>query len=333
MLFDAKLPKQFWGEAILCANYLQNRLYNSAVNSTPYFLLYGKKPPVDHLRIFGCEAWVLIPRAQRRKGGVKSRKKRFCGYQPNTKGWRFIESNHNQTRIVVSRNAEFCEQNGWTHLHANPDILDEAEDAETDSNEEPSNGPAGKAPTIAKREEIVKQKFPSPRETLTSPRRDGKCEGEDSYDKVQPEIVQPRRSERSNKGKPPERFSAISVRVCFANCEPESYQEVLTLPVQEVDLWHKAMKKEMESLKDLGVYTITTLPAGERAVGCRWVYRIKKSVDGETQYKARLVARGFTQTKDVHYTEVYSPTARAESMRMLLAIAAQRGFVVNHFDV
>ena len=142
-----------------------------------------------------------------------------------------------------------------------------------------------------------------------------------------------RRSERTTKGKPPEKYTATSVWACLAQCEPESFREVLQLPEEEAAKWHEAMVKELNSMKSLGVYSITKLPEGKQAVSSRWVYRIKPTTTGEPQYKARLVARGFSQRKGLHYTEVYAPTSRSETLRMLLAVAAQEGFQVNHFDI
>lgn len=123
LLFDSGLPQRFWAEAALYANYTFNRVYNSTVGNTPYFMLFGKKPKIDHLRVFGCRAYVLVPRAQRRKGDPRSKEMFFCGYQANTKGWRFVNVEGNQTKITISRSAEFCEQDGWNKIHGNPDIL------------------------------------------------------------------------------------------------------------------------------------------------------------------------------------------------------------------
>ena len=58
MLFDANQPTKYWGEAVTTACYLQNRLPTKAVNVTPYELRNGKKPDLQHIRVFRSKAYV-----------------------------------------------------------------------------------------------------------------------------------------------------------------------------------------------------------------------------------------------------------------------------------
>lgn len=61
LLINAGLPKRFWGEAVLTATYLQNRQPSRSISKTPYELWWGKEPDLQHLRVFGSEAFVHIP--------------------------------------------------------------------------------------------------------------------------------------------------------------------------------------------------------------------------------------------------------------------------------
>ena len=61
MLLYSKLPKKFWGQAILTAVYLKNRTPVEALNKTPFEVWHGKKPKVNHLRVFGSDAYVHVP--------------------------------------------------------------------------------------------------------------------------------------------------------------------------------------------------------------------------------------------------------------------------------
>ena len=66
----------------------------------------------------------------------------------------------------------------------------------------------------------------------------------------------------------------------------------------------------------------------------RWVYKAKlNSLGGVDRFKARLVARGFTQRPGVDYWETYSPVIRMESLRAMLAIASKRGYYIKLFEV
>ena len=68
--------------------------------------------------------------------------------------------------------------------------------------------------------------------------------------------------------------------------------------------------------------------------GLKWVYKLKKNEAGEViKHKARLVARGFVQQASIDFDEVFAPVARMESIRLLLALAAQEGWPVHHIDV
>jgi hypothetical protein len=76
------------------------------------------------------------------------------------------------------------------------------------------------------------------------------------------------------------------------------------------------------------------LPHGQRAIGLKWVYKVKRDENGSiVKYKARLVAKGYVQHAGIDFEEVFAPIARLESVRLLLAIAAHSGWSVHHMDV
>ncbi|GJS12776.1 putative ribonuclease H-like domain-containing protein [Tanacetum coccineum] len=76
------------------------------------------------------------------------------------------------------------------------------------------------------------------------------------------------------------------------------------------------------------------LPNGKRAIGTKWVYRNKKDERGiMTKNKGRLVAQGYTQEEGIYYDEVFAPVARIEAIRLFLAYASFKDFVVYHMDV
>ncbi|GJX28005.1 putative ribonuclease H-like domain-containing protein [Tanacetum coccineum] len=82
------------------------------------------------------------------------------------------------------------------------------------------------------------------------------------------------------------------------------------------------------------VWTLVDLPNGKRAIGTKWVYRNKKDKRGiMIKNKARLVAQGYTQEEGIDYDEVFAPVARIEAIRLFLAYASFKDFVVYQMDV
>ena len=90
LLADAKLPPSFWGDATLTTQYLHNRLPTSTLplNTTPYELMYGTKPDLSHLQIWGCQCFPAIPPELRTKAGPCRYEAIFVGYEENRIGWR-----------------------------------------------------------------------------------------------------------------------------------------------------------------------------------------------------------------------------------------------------
>lgn len=83
------------------------------------------------------------------------------------------------------------------------------------------------------------------------------------------------------------------------------------------------MDKEVSQLEKLGTYSLGDLPADRKAIGCRWVFTIKRDADGNIlKYKARLVAQGLSQIPSQDFTATHAPVMRLESFRTLIAIAA-----------
>ncbi|GJR35057.1 putative ribonuclease H-like domain-containing protein [Tanacetum coccineum] len=82
------------------------------------------------------------------------------------------------------------------------------------------------------------------------------------------------------------------------------------------------------------VWTLVDLPNGKRAIGTKWVFRNKKDERGIViRNKARLVAQGYTQEEGIDYDEVFAPVARIEAIRLFLAYASFKDFVVYQMDV
>jgi hypothetical protein len=103
MLHHAKLSGSlFWEDAVLCAIYIHNRCITSAnTTKTPDEIWSGKKPHINHLRVFGCDAFVHVPDSNRTKLQNKSRKGIFVGYDELKQGYRIFDIEIN--KVIISR--------------------------------------------------------------------------------------------------------------------------------------------------------------------------------------------------------------------------------------
>lgn len=114
--------------------------------------------------------------------------------------------------------------------------------------------------------------------------------------------------------------------------EPKSYQQAQTSP--DWPQWKQAIDEELASLRENDVWEVVSRPANRRIVDCKWVFKIKTDSEGKLdRYKARLVARGFTQVPGDDFDETFSPVVRYDSMRLLLAISAANGWRPRQLDV
>nr|GEV26188.1 putative ribonuclease H-like domain-containing protein [Tanacetum cinerariifolium] len=98
--------------------------------------------------------------------------------------------------------------------------------------------------------------------------------------------------------------------------------------------WIEAIHEELLQFKLQEVWTLVDLPYGKRAIGSKWVFRNKLD-ESETVIRnnARLVAYGHIQEEDIDYYEVFVPVERIETIRLFLAYASFKDFVVYQMDV
>ncbi|GKE10354.1 putative ribonuclease H-like domain-containing protein [Tanacetum coccineum] len=97
---------------------------------------------------------------------------------------------------------------------------------------------------------------------------------------------------------------------------------------------HEAIQEELLQFKLQEVWTLVELPNRKRAIGTKWVFKNRKDERGIViKNKARLVAQAYTQEEGIDYDEVFAPVARIEAIRLFLAYASFKDFVVYQMDV
>ena len=94
------------------------------------------------------------------------------------------------------------------------------------------------------------------------------------------------------------------------------------------------MNTEMESMYSNQVWLLVDPTDGVKPIGCKWVYKRKRGIDGKVEtFKARLVAKGYTQKEGFNYEETFLPIAMIKSIKILLSIAAPVDYEIWQTDV
>ena len=94
------------------------------------------------------------------------------------------------------------------------------------------------------------------------------------------------------------------------------------------------MKIEIESMYSNQVWLLVDPPDGTKSIGCKWVYKRKRGVDGKVEtFKARLVAKDYTQKEGFDYEETFLPMTMIKSIKILLSIAAHIDYKIWQMDV
>lgn len=315
-LKEMNLPSKMWGEAVRNSVYILNRVPTRALTGqTPYEAWYERKPNLTYVHVFGCLAYMRT--AGRNVQKLEDRSKRVInlGKEPGTKGYRLYDPL--EDRIHVSRDVTFEETEPWPW------------------NGEDKEGEASMQFTVMGTNGVIdneQYEFGEGNEGSefqgTTPIRSTAVthlNPDDYDDSVEPRKVRHIRDiyDETAEMEADEELNLMGVD------EPGNFKQA----VQDNN-WKQAMELEMTSIEENETWDLTTLPPGEKVIGLKWVFKLKKDADGKiVKHKARLVAKGYVQKRGVDYDEVYAPVTRLETVRLLLALSAKKNWEVHHLDV
>ncbi|GJR05374.1 retrovirus-related pol polyprotein from transposon TNT 1-94 [Tanacetum coccineum] len=316
MLADSKLPTTFWAETVNIACYVQNRvLVVKPHNKTPYELFRGRTPALSFMRPFGCHVTILNTLDYLGKFDGKSKKGFFVGYSLNSKAFRVYNI---RTRKV--------EENLHIRFLEDKPII-----AGTNSNDSMVYYLVLLQRMLAmmnhnllvmlerRMMKVIRYESPTLLPTfqfLTTPNT-RIHKGSNSLDHVIGDVQSGVLTRRMTKTTNEQGFIS-------AVYEGKTHEDLHTC------LFACFLSQE-EPKK---VWTLVDLLHGKRAIGTKWVYMNKKDERGIIiRNKARLVAQGYTQEEGIDYDEVFAPVARIEAIRLFLAYASFKDFIVYHMDV
>ncbi|CAL1391452.1 unnamed protein product [Linum trigynum] len=323
MLHAKNVPGRFWAECMKTAVYITNKLPQARFGFiSPFEKIWKMKPTVSHLRVFGCVCYVLVPEQERSKFDKKAKRCIFLGYDSERKGWRCYDPTTN--KAMVSRNVVFDEASSWwTPVEVLlPDKEKESQAQESEGEQSEVKESTHPDPMPESSQSKVMQS-PNLKETGEFeeflPSQEGMPK---TNDDEQPELRRSKRPRRSN----PKYANAAIIE---EEKEPTSYEEA-----SKHEKWRKAMKEEIRALIENETWEIVPKPMNAQPISCKWIYKVKTRPDGSVKrYKARLVARGFSQQYGLDYDETFSPVAKITTVRVLLALAATKGWKLWQMDV
>ncbi|CAL2241227.1 unnamed protein product [Prunus armeniaca] len=295
MLLSSGLPDNLWGEAILTACFILNRVIVKDNTTTPYEVWKKRAPNLQVLKVWGCLAKVAIPEPKRKKIGPKTVDSVFLGYAHNSSANRFLVINSeiseiSNNTILESRDATYFEDIFPFKTRIQKQVVDRSR----------SNNGSDKASTSTSLP-VVNEAEP---------------------------LAEPRRSNRPRV----EKSFGDDFYTFLVEGDPTTYREAMISI--DAPFWKEAINSEIESILQNNTWELTDLPPGTTPIGCKWVFRKKLKPDGSIdKYKARLVAKGFTQKKGIDYFDTYSPVSRITTIRTLIGLAFIHNLVVHQMDV
>ncbi|GJU29418.1 putative ribonuclease H-like domain-containing protein [Tanacetum coccineum] len=369
MLADSKLPTTFWAEVVNTTCYLQNRvLVVKPYNKTPYDLFHGITLTLSFMRPFGCPITILNTIDHLGKFDGKADEGFFIGYSLNSKAFRVFNS---RTRIVeenlhirfsdntpnvigsgpdwlfdidaltrtmnyepIVADSKSSQDDGFKPSSDNGKKVDEDPRKENECNDQEKEDNVNNTNNVnaASTNEVNAVGRKTSIELSVDPNmpalehyiifdslKDDEDDGaEADMNNLETTIqVSPNPTIRNHKDHPLDQE------------EPKKVIHALKDPS-----WIEVMQEELLQFKLQEVWTLVDILKEKRVIGTKWVFRSKKDERGMViRNKARLVAQRYTQEEGLDYDQVFSHVARIEAIRLFLAYALFKDFVVYQMNV
>ena len=336
ILFDSKVNVKLYPYILKHACFLMNRTYSEYLQMTPIEAALNIRPDANDIHLFGSLCYGYQHHIHKTKFQPRAAKALYIGKDPmspahllyypdtdtirRTRCVKFTNSYYYNTTQSECQNHNHGSANARAILLPNGDLVDPCQQQSADHLVEDTLGVSpghlnAQPQTTESSEHLNRNRYPHRQRHM--PDRLGvdtnyDCDFEDSICNIYV-INNINFSDKSNINVPNTFLEAI-----YSN---------------EREFWIKAMNKEIKSLVDNNTYDLVYLPPGHKVIGGRWVYALKLTPPNIYTFKARYVAKGFSQRPGVNYDMTFAPTARIATIRILLNIAIQFGLILHQLDV
>lgn len=345
LLAQAAIPYEFWDHSFTTTVHLINKLPSAALHqfTSPHHALFKELPDYKALRAFGCACFPFIRPYNKHKMEFRSTECVYLGPSPQHKGYKCLSP---EGRVYISKDVLFNENK---FPYPNLFSAGSRESAHCSSSPYPANIPlldshsslSGQSscvhesqtttssssqsvstPTIESNsaDNLIPVDEPSPTAVLHS--TDELNSGPDHPPIPPPTTnVHPMQTRaKSGISKP---------KILLTHIEPTTVKQAIADPN-----WLGAMREEYSALLKNNAWTLMELPPHRKAIGCKWVFKLKENPDGSiNKYKARLVAKGFHQQEGFDFNETFSPVVKPVTIRVILTLALTYKWDIQQIDV
>jgi hypothetical protein len=203
---------------------------------------------------------------------------------------------------------------------------------DTEEQEAPSSEPSNSQISVEQREEAREPSVDPIRDSVEFPLEKPPVKRKPTWCR---EILKEAEKHAAPKGtfretKKPDKYSGLIAQLNLViDSKPSTFDEVAKHKV-----WKDSMVEEYESILKNHVWEGVPRPQGKLIVTSIWIYKIKHAVDGSVEkFKARFVARAFSQKEGIDYDEIFAPVARYTSIRVITSLASVFDWKLHQMDV
>ena len=313
LLIDSKLPKSLWPYALMCSSFIRNSCFNTRLTITPFEAMTDKKSNLEKMHTFGKACFALVQNPK--KLSDRAEKGIFVGYDKRSPAYlvyfpqiekvkkvrkvKFLNKVENE---MLNENENFDEEQDSVHPICEPNAAPDQNVSDTGNVD---YEPVTQDNISDKNNDEMHGEISNSNARNTKTRKKTKPKYLDDY-------------ESGSEFDECETMHNV-IHYCYnvsSTKVPTSYTAAVSSA--ESQQWHNTMTEEMKALEENETYELVTLPENRKAIGGRWVYTLKTDKENKSTYKARYVAKGYSQTKGVDYNETFSPTANMTSIRVLM---------------
>ena len=347
MIIESDLPKSLWTYAVRHASFIRNRVYSRQIKMTPFEKFLGKKPDISRVMKFGekCYSHNIKPSSKldaRANAGV------YIGQDTHSPA--SLVFNPSQNKVLKARSIIHMSGNISKEGRGGQRKRQEEEDEEElwsypvpETQGDTASATEEEPEEYASVSEGEEENYQETGQNLNSsviclhPKADGVEVPPNSHLASSSDDSRYPSRNRSLPKYLKENYDVSGNFVdrdidyfCRISDIPESYEEAIAS--DNSNDWQLAMQSEYKALCENETFDSVDKP-NKKVVGGRWVFCKKNDENGIEIFKARYVAKGFSQVQNIDYGETFSPTAKLTSVRVVLQAAINQDMKLYQLDV